>query len=128
MAENYRILQIEDDPLQVSLVGRALRAEGFEVQSADSALGVTNMARSFEPHLVLLDVRIPELSGDRLVVLLRKIVPKGTLLVLFSAMDTDQLRKLATACAADGWISKNDEFSQLGTKLRALIEQARPSA
>ena len=29
--------------------------------------GVTNTARSFQPHLMLLDVRIPELSGDKLV-------------------------------------------------------------
>jgi DNA-binding response OmpR family regulator len=118
--EAYRVLIVDDDPLQLSLVGRTLRGDGFRTMSTDSALGVTNTVRTFQPHLVLLDVRIPELPGDRLVPLLRRSAP-GTLLILYSACDQDQLRKLSTQVGADGWISKSDEISRLGKKLKEFI-------
>jgi DNA-binding response OmpR family regulator len=118
--EAYRVLIVDDDPLQLSLVGRTLRGEGFRTMSTDSALGVTNTVRTFQPHLVLLDVRIPELPGDRLVPILRRSSP-NTLLILYSACDTDQLRKITAQVAADGWISKSDEVGRLGKKLKEFI-------
>jgi len=126
MAEtSLRILIVDDDHLQLSMVGRALRSEGFTTEVADSAIGVTNTIRSFAPDLVLLDVRIPELPGDRLLPLLRRSAPKGTLLILYSASDRDQLRSLAAQVGADGWISKSDDIFGLGKKLRGLIEKER---
>jgi DNA-binding response OmpR family regulator len=116
----YRIMLVDDEPLQLALVGRTLRADGYRVVSTDSSLGVTNTARSFQPHLMLLDVRIPELSGDRLVPLLRRITP-DTLLILYSACDPDQLRRLASLVSADGWISKSDEIGKLSNRLKELI-------
>jgi DNA-binding NarL/FixJ family response regulator len=88
--------------------------------SSDSTLGVTNTVRTFQPHLILLDVRIPELPGDRLVPLLRRTAP-DTLLILYSACDHDQLRRLSAQVSADGWISKSEEISKLSKKLKDLI-------
>ena len=118
--EPYRIMLVDDEPLQLALVGRTLRADGYRVVSTDSSLGVTNTARSFQPHLMLLDVRIPELSGDRLVPLLRRITPE-TLLILYSACDPEQLRRLASVVGADGWISKSDAIGKLSGRVKELI-------
>lgn len=122
--EAFRILIVDDDPLQLSLVGRTLRGEKFQVMSTDSPLGVTNTVRTFQPHAVLLDVKIPELPGDRLVPLLRRSSP-NTLLILYSASDVDQLRKLTQTVAADAWISKSDDIGRLGRKLKELIVKDR---
>jgi DNA-binding response OmpR family regulator len=119
----YRVLIVDDDPMQLSLVGRALRGDAFSVEVSGSALGVTNLVRTFAPHLVLLDVRIPELSGDRLLTLLRRQALPGTLLILYSACDLEQLRELAMKVGADGWLSKSVELTALGGKLRTLIEK-----
>jgi DNA-binding response OmpR family regulator len=122
--EPYRIMLVDDEPLQLALVGRTLRSDGFRVVSTDSSLGVTNTVRSFQPHLMLLDVRIPELSGDRLLPLVRRIAP-STLLILYSACDQDQLRKLAAQVAADGWISKSEEIGKLSRRLKELIVKSQ---
>ena len=118
--ETYRVMLVDDEPLQLSLVGRTLRADGFRVVSTDSSLGVTNTVRTFQPHLMLLDVRIPELSGDRLLPLIRRIAP-STLLILYSACDPEQLRRLATQASADGWISKSEEIGKLSRRLKEMI-------
>ncbi len=116
----YRVMLVDDEPLQLALVGRTLRAEGFRVVSTDSSLGVTNTVRTFQPHLMLLDVRIPGLSGDRLVPLVRRAAP-NTLLILYSACDQDQLRRLTAQVVADGWISKSEEIGKLSRRLKELI-------
>jgi DNA-binding response OmpR family regulator len=118
--EPYRIMIVDDEPLQLALVGRTLRADGYRVVSTDSSLGVTNTARTFQPHLMLIDVRIPELSGDKLVPLLRRNTPE-TLLILYSACDQDQLRRLTSLVSADGWISKSEEIGKLSNRLKELI-------
>lgn len=121
MAEEiYRVMIVDDEPLQLSLVGRMLRTSGFRVVSTDSTMGATNMARSFQPHLILLDVQIPGLGGDRLVPLLRRTSP-DTLLVLYSACDPDKLRRLSMEVAADAWISKSEDMGKLTMRIKELI-------
>ncbi|MDB4993629.1 MAG: Response regulator [Myxococcaceae bacterium] len=116
----YRILVVDDDASQVELSKRMLEREGFVVESALSAIGVTNIVRSFAPHVVLLDVQIPALSGDRLLLLVRKNAPAATKLVLFSACDEEHLRSLAREVQADDWISKSWDLDRVARRLFQL--------
>src|SRR5262245_39938209 len=89
-----RVFVIDDDPDQLEMVRRALALEGFEVGCTSSPIGATNLMRDFQPDVVLLDVNIPALSGDRLLGLVRKAMP-GARFLLFSASDETRLRQLA---------------------------------
>jgi DNA-binding response OmpR family regulator len=122
--DSVRVLVVDDDPLQLDLVQRGLRSFGFEVMVSASAIGVSNSIRSFGPHVVLIDVEIPALSGDRLLVLARKNAPAGTRFILYSAVDESTLRRLAMEAGADGWISKSTTGSELASRLRTI---ARPA-
>ncbi len=77
---------------------------------------------SFAPRIVLVDVHIPALSGDRLIGISKKWAPQGTLFVLYSASDEARLRGLAREVEADGWISKSVTGSDLTAKLRAFAQ------
>jgi len=118
--DGLRVLVVDDDPLQLELVERTLRADGIEVKTCTSPIGVTNLIVSFAPRLVLLDVNIPALSGDRLLGISRKWAPEGTRFVLYSANDEAKLRGLAHEVGADGWISKSVTGNQLTARLRQL--------
>ena len=120
-ARNRRVLVVDDDVEQLEMVSRYLRLEGFQVATASESIGVSNLVRSFDPHLVLLDVEIPALSGDRLLVLLRKHARRETKFVLFSAWDEEKLRSLAMRVEAHGYISKSTDRAQLGRRLRAFM-------
>jgi DNA-binding response OmpR family regulator len=121
-----RVLVVDDDPDQLDLVRRTLSPHGFEVQTHNSALGVSNLVRSGEPDLVLLDVNFPALKGDQVVGLARRYAPQGTKFVLYSAADEARLRSLALASGADGYLSKSVQGPELIRKLTAIRNQGRP--
>ncbi len=112
-----RVLVVDDDANHLDLTARSLRSYGIEVTASSQPLGVSNIVRKIEPDVVLLDVNIPALPGDRLLSVARRHAPKGTQFVLYSACDESRLRRLASEVEADGWISKSTEAPQLAKKI-----------
>jgi DNA-binding response OmpR family regulator len=120
-----RVLVVDDDQDQLALAERALSAYGFDVRTHRSSLGVSNLVRTSAPDLVLLDVNIPALSGDKVLALARAQAPAATKFILYSASDESKLRALARASGADGYISKSVQGEELAQKLTALHRKAR---
>ena len=122
MADPVRILVVDDDPSQLDILTRLLTRLGYVVDTVDSPFGATNEARKFKPDLVLLDVDMPAIPGDKLIRLLRANAPvPGMRIVLFSSTDQDTLRTLARDAGADGWISKTFDPAELK---RAIAQHA----
>jgi two-component system OmpR family response regulator len=120
----YRVLIVDDDALQLDVAARTLRSYGFEVSTSQSAFGVTNSVRSFKPDVVLVDVNIPELSGDKVVEVVRRLSQAGTRYVFYSACDEGTLRRLAHQSRADGWITKSTVGQELATRIRKICAVA----
>lgn len=115
-----RVLVVDDDQDQLALAERTLSAYGFDVRTHRSSLGVSNLVRTSAPDVVLLDVNIPALSGDKVLALARAQAPQATKFILYSASDEAKLRALARASGADGYISKSVQGEELAQKLRAI--------
>src|SRR5579885_3085343 len=63
MSEERRILIVEDDPAISQFLSIALANEGFRVFTAENGwIGLTSLA-SFQPDLILLDMRLPMING-----------------------------------------------------------------
>ena len=122
----YRVLVVDDDAAQLDMLRRSLRHDGFDVTVSRSAIGVSALIRDQAPDVVLLDVNIPELRGDRLLGIARKHAPKSTLFVLYSACDESYLRALCKEAQADGWLSKSLDPTERGRRLKALCAK-RPA-
>lgn len=120
MSEALKVLIVDDDHLQLDLVSRTLRAQNLEVMTCDSPIGVTNAVRNFLPDVVLMDVNIPALSGDRLLTIARKSAPKTTRFVLYSSNDESRLREMSRQIEADGWISKSVVGADLVARIREI--------
>ncbi len=125
MDELLRVLIVDDDPMQLDMVSRRLRLEGFEVATTASSFGASNMIRSFLPRVVLLDVNIPALTGDKLLTVARRVAPQETRFVLYSACDESRLRELAKQAQADDWISKSTDLSIVAERLRRMCREKR---
>jgi DNA-binding response OmpR family regulator len=120
-----RVLVVEDDALQLEMIQRSLRLEGFEVNATRAALGVSNLVRTFEPDAVLLDVNIPALTGDRLLTVAKKHAPATTKFFLYSACDESKLRALAAETGADGWMSKSTGSGEVAARIRAACRGSK---
>lgn len=58
-----KILLVEDDPILLGMYRDKFVHEGFEVETAQDGEEGINKMRSFSPHIVLLDLMMPEQSG-----------------------------------------------------------------
>src|SRR2546427_6622401 len=61
--EQVRVLVVDDEANITDLVATVLRYEGFEVQTASSGREGLKAVEDFRPHLVVLDVMLPDLDG-----------------------------------------------------------------
>lgn len=61
--KDRRVLVVDDDPDSLSIIGEALRWEGYQVDTAISGQLAIEKIQTWNPHLVLSDVNMPEFSG-----------------------------------------------------------------
>jgi DNA-binding response OmpR family regulator len=117
-----RIALIDDDVHVLISVKRMLERQGYSVAVHDGGPGCCKEVANFKPDLVLVDVRMPFLSGDAFVTLLGK--NAGTIrptVVLFSAIDEMKLEQMARECGADGYISKSDSTLEFARKIASFL-------
>lgn len=115
-----RVLLMDDDPMQLELMQRTLERDGFEIATTANASGALAALRRFEPHIVLVDLSIPGMSGDALGSFIRAGSNGPARFLLFSASDPSSLRGLAVRVGAHGWLSKSTPIFEVSEKLRAL--------
>jgi DNA-binding response OmpR family regulator len=115
-----RVLILDDDPEQLLLLGRTLRANGFEVEMLTSPIGITNVVRKTKPDMIILDVNVPAVSGDQLVEGIRKHHVEARI-VLYSGSDASTLHGLARTTGANGWIQKGTPMDDVLRKLRRML-------
>jgi CheY-like chemotaxis protein len=104
-----RILVVDDDPKHLQTTREILELEGYVVMVHDTPFRTTEMVNSIRPDLVLLDVNMPALSGDRLCSLIRSNGSQREVPILFySSNDEDTLRRSVSRFGASGYVCKGD--------------------
>ncbi len=111
---NNTIVLIDDSKIIRESVRMTLEKAGYQVITADSALGAGGIVLKEKPALLMLDVSMPALSGDKLVRLIRANSRLSQVrVVLFSDKPAKELGLLAEQCGADGYIAKTDDDMRL---------------
>src|SRR6187402_733025 len=70
--QQYRIAVIEDETAIRNLYQTKLELDGFTVETASNGIEGLALVESFQPHLLLLDIRMPEMTGDEMLVQVRE--------------------------------------------------------
>src|SRR4051794_30287555 len=63
MSETNRVLAVDDEPNIVDVISMALTFQGFSVESAATGAEAIAKVASFKPHLIVLDVMLPDMEG-----------------------------------------------------------------
>ena len=104
-----RILVVDDDPKHLQTTREILELEGYEVTVHDTPFRTTELVNHVRPDLVLLDVNMPALSGDRLCSLIRANGSRQETAILFySSNDEETLRASVQRHGANGYVCKGD--------------------
>ena len=59
----YKILVVDDNADSAEAIGKLLQLKGYDVRWAFDGGSAVTIAKQFEPHLVLLDIRLPDIDG-----------------------------------------------------------------
>lgn len=117
-----RVLIIDDDPIVLALSADVLGKAGFIIRTASTLNAFYLATAAWSPEIVLMDVCMPEMTGNELCRLVKTSIP-GIPVVLFSALPEDHLQKLAKTCGADAHVAKTEGLAGLVTNLTELCEQ-----
>jgi len=104
-----RILVIDDDDIVRELLCSTLKRQGHEVHDLATAIGATRVIFEQDIDAVVVDVNLPDISGDKLArVLRRNSRGPGLAIVLVSSLPIEELKALALLAQADGVLSKSN--------------------
>lgn len=115
------MLVVDDDPVALEVVKERLERDGWEVVVRDRALGTSEFIFQHQPDVVLLDVRMPGLSGDKLAAILsRRELTKQVAVILHSG-SRENLALLAKEANALGAIHKTSDDRKFLSEFHALL-------
>lgn len=117
----HKALVVDDHPFIRSAVKMLLKQEGFEVvgEAGDGADAV-QMARTFEPDLIVLDIAMPRLDGLEVLTRLADLGLQSKILVLTSQSPAFYSMRCMKAGAA-GYISKVNDLDELVKAIKAVM-------
>jgi len=117
------ILVVEDESSVARGLEYGLKAEGFTVLLAVNGKKALELARTAKPHLILLDIRLPDMSGFDVCKILRE---EGMSLpiLMVTARDEEVDKVLGLELGADDYIVKPFSFRELLSRVRAALRRA----
>ncbi|MGE4579158.1 MAG: PleD family two-component system response regulator [Desulfuromonadales bacterium] len=119
-----KILVVDDDVNHLQTTREILECEGYRVIIHESPFRTTQKILQEAPDLILLDVNMPALSGERLCGLLREQKKTRDLPVLFySSNDEDSLRQAVRNFGGTDYVCKGD-LAGLRRKVKSLTSGA----
>lgn len=119
----HDILLIEDDPAIARAVQDGLEREGYRVTWCSTAGDGIRTARSAKPHLVILDVRLPDGSGfDACRTMRAQGMYMPILILTVQREEVDKI--LGLEIGADDYMVKPFSLRELLSRIRALIRRA----
>ncbi len=122
MSDKARILVVDDEPNITELVSMALRYEGFEVDVASDGRSALGKATTFRPHLIVLDVMLPDLDGFGV---LKRIRADGhpVSVVFLTARDATEDKISGLTLGGDDYVTKPFSVEELVARVRAVLRR-----
>lgn len=120
----YKILIIEDDPVIQSELETLLRGNGYTAVSVKNFSKVDDIFKAEKPHLVLLDIKLPNESGFSICSQIRSDSNVPIIFVTSCNTDMDELNSIMLG--GDAFIAKPYHTTILLAKIASLLKRAYP--
>jgi|TARA_B100000214_G_C23878852_1_gene586297 two-component system phosphate regulon response regulator PhoB len=123
-----KIFIIEDEPSIIKLVQHNLEKEGFIVSSSLNGNEGLKELKKFQPHLLLLDWMLPDLSGiDICKSIRRENNLKNLPIIMLTAKGESEDKIKGLNSGADDYITKPFSFNEVLARINALLRRSEPN-
>jgi CheY-like chemotaxis protein len=124
------VLVVEDTPVHLLLIERALRKRGvreiLKAASGAEALNLLGKARddeSLRPDLIVLDLQLPGVSGFHVLVAVRSMPDfRDTPIVILTYSDSETDAARCMAAGADAFVSKTDDYDEFRNSVFQIMD------
>lgn len=121
-----KALVVDDDPDIVELLQYNLTREGYEVRTAENGRKAIEMARAFQPQLILIDIMMPVMDGVEACRQLREIPAIRNCNIVFLTSRLEEFSEIAAfEAGADDYITKPIKPRALMSRLQALFRRGK---
>jgi DNA-binding response OmpR family regulator len=121
-----RILLVDDEPVLINALRYNFERAGFEVVTADRGERALDLAYSWQPDLLILDVMLPGIDGLEICRRLRKTSTVPILMLTARAGEADKV--LGLELGADDYVTKPFSLRELNARVSAMLRRAELQA
>lgn len=123
----YKILLVDDEQDILDFLSYNLKKEGFQVYSALNGKDAISIAKKEVPHLIVLDVMMPEMDGIDTCREIREIDSlKEVMIAFLSARNEDYSQIAGFEVGADDYITKPIKPRVFISRIKALLRRYNP--
>tara|TARA_R110002126_G_scaffold264475_2_gene407554 strand:- start:36788 stop:37480 length:693 start_codon:yes stop_codon:yes gene_type:complete len=123
---DIKILLVDDEPDILEIIGYNLKAEGYQIFTAANGLEAIKVAKKKIPHLILLDIMMPEMDGIEACEKIRKIKSLENVIIAFlTARGEDYSQVAGFEAGADDYITKPIKPKVLVSKIKSLLRRLK---
>ncbi len=119
-----RVLYVEDDKSLQVTISHMLRALGYVVECAENGKVGISKANSWQPDLILMDIRLPLINGDEAIRLLRQ-DPETAKIPIFvlSAYTDAKTRNTCREAGADKFFTKPPDVRKVDAAIKKILDR-----
>jgi two-component system OmpR family response regulator len=126
-AAGSRVLVVDDEPNIVEVVTMALRFQGFDVESAASGREALAAVTRFKPHLMVLDVMLPDMEGFEVASRLGA-QRAGVPIIFLTARDATEDKVRGLTGGGDDYMTKPFSLEELVARIRTILRRTGQAA
>jgi two-component system alkaline phosphatase synthesis response regulator PhoP len=124
--KDIKILLVDDEADILEIVGYNLSQEGYQISTATNGREAVAKAKKELPHLIIMDVMMPEMDGMEACEIIRKIPELSNVIITFlTARSEDYSQVAGFEAGADDYITKPIKPKLLVSKVKALLRRLK---
>jgi len=121
---SIKILLVDDEPDILEIINYNLSAQGYNVTTASNGAQAVKKAKKEKPHLIILDVMMPEMDGIEACEQIRKTPDlQDTIITFLTARGEDYSQVAGFEAGADDYITKPIKPKVLVSKIKSLLRR-----
>jgi two-component system, OmpR family, alkaline phosphatase synthesis response regulator PhoP len=122
--KDIKILLVDDEPDILEIVSYNLSSEGYKIFTAENGVEGVEKAKKEKPHLIILDVMMPEMDGIEACEKIRELPEfKDVIITFLTARGEDYSLVAGFEAGADDYITKPIKPKVLVSKVKALLRR-----
>ncbi|WHY76760.1 response regulator transcription factor [Neobacillus sp. WH10] len=118
-----KILLVDDERRIIEVLEAYLEREGYEIHSADNGIDALKKAKTIDPDLIILDLMLPDISGEEVCRLVRKESDVPILMLTAKSAEDDRINGIVMG--ADDYLTKPFSPREVVVRVQAILRRVK---